>query len=109
MNICFITGQIVSDPKVINYNGKIGVCLCISIPNTKIVNNYTIYLYTFFNIAQDIFLLYRKKDFILIEGLFYVKSNKVKLANELILQDYIIKKYLEINVNKLQIYIKYIV
>lgn len=78
MNICILTARLIKKPRLIFKHNNFIVEIFICIPN----NNNTLLCHNIKcratgKIAKNIFDLYKKGDFILIEGLIQVNRNQI--------------------------------
>ncbi|CCP38187.1 putative single-stranded DNA binding protein (plastid) [Chondrus crispus] len=98
MNIFISTGRIVKHPKLLRYKHKTLVRTMICVPNNK--KKATFYLINVNSkgkIGNDIFDIYRKGDFVVIEGLVSIKFKKISMNNKYIKNI----KYINIKINKI--------
>ena len=83
MNLSIITCQIINQPKLIRFNKMDFVYMVVCIPNDiKKLSFCEIKIYGKLKKGQDLFSLYKEKDFIVITGFLYIKKNiKLNVQN----------------------------
>nr|YP_009295692.1 conserved hypothetical plastid protein [Mastocarpus papillatus]AOL58176.1 conserved hypothetical plastid protein [Mastocarpus papillatus] len=85
MNICTITGKILKQPRLLRYNKKALTKIFICMPNNKRgVSFYNIKAHATGKIGMEIFDVYRKGDFVIIEGFINIKIKKITMNNKYI-------------------------
>nr|QCI09115.1 hypothetical protein [Inkyuleea mariana] len=98
MNLCIITARILSQPRLLRREHKAFIYFFIGVPNNKKgLSLYKIKIYSRGNTAKEVYSLYRKRDFITLEGFIYMKSKKIKSENLKIA--YKLQKFIVIKVN----------
>uniref|UniRef100_UPI003001DACC putative single-stranded DNA-binding protein Ycf41 n=1 Tax=Anunuuluaehu liula TaxID=3049639 RepID=UPI003001DACC len=98
MNTVILTGRIINQPKLLRYKKKAFTQIVICVPNNKKgLSFYNIKAGAKGKIGSRIFDIYRKGDFIIIEGLITIKSKKISINNKYVK----IVKSVNIKVNRI--------
>nr|QOS04630.1 putative single-stranded DNA binding protein [Sarcopeltis skottsbergii] len=98
MNIFICTGRIIKHPKLLRYKHKRLINTVICVPNNK--KKATFYLINTSGrgkVGNEIYDIYRKGDFVMIEGLISIKSHKINMNNKYIKHI----KYINIKINRI--------
>lgn len=78
MNLFTFTGKIVKIPRLYRYNKKALTTIVLStVNNKKGLFSYTVYCRAKNKLARTIFDLYRKGDFVIIEGSITIKQKSI--------------------------------
>lgn len=80
MNIVIFTGRILNQPRLLRYKKKVLTKLVVCVPNNKKgVSCYNIQANAKGKIGNEIFDIYRKGDFVIIEGSINIHSKKISI------------------------------
>ena len=106
MNLFFATAQVISQPRLIELNGKYFYIILASITNNKnIPSFYTIRLICNRLLFIKYMHLYRIKDFIFIEG--YIDIKALYIKNEYNSCSILRLKHSEVKVSQIDFYFNY--
>lgn len=98
MNIFIFTGRIIKHPKLLRSKNKTLTSTIICVPNSKkSVPFYLLKVSGSTKVGNEIFDIYRKGDFVMIEGLIQIKSQRIKINSKYIKHI----KSIDIKVNKI--------
>ena len=98
MNIFIFTARIIKHPKLLRTKTKTLTSTIICVPNSKkSVPFYLVRVNGSTKVANEIFDIYRKGDFVMVEGLIHIKSQRIKINSKYI--KYL--KSIDIKVNKI--------
>nr|YP_009296204.1 putative single-stranded DNA binding protein [Sebdenia flabellata]AOM65139.1 putative single-stranded DNA binding protein [Sebdenia flabellata] len=84
MNICIITAKVITAPKLLRFKSTALSQMILCVPNDKKgLLHYKIKAIAKGQLAKDIFEIYRKNNFIIVEGFIYLKKIEKRHINEM--------------------------
>lgn len=105
MNLCFITAQIVSQPKIIRLKANTIIIILVSIPNNKKnISFCTIKLCFTRFLSNQILFLYKKNDFLVIEGSIQIKAKYLSKEENFQFENKKMKKYIAVKLRRIHPY-----
>lgn len=97
MNLFVFTCRVINRPRLLRYNKQSFICMKFSLCNNKKGTNfYNVVALAKDKVVSQIFEIYKKGDFIIVEGFMKIRLQRINSINK----NYNTKKLVTIKINK---------